>query len=449
MKHWLRKPIALPVIVIIGIGLFLLITKSRQAPDAKSQEEYATPAFVLDLKPESVTPRVTGYGSVNPSSNLNVPAEVAGEINWIHAGLKKGAELKAGTKVLQLDKRDYQLTLSKAKADKERIKTQLAELNLEEANTTRQLELTQKKLDLATSEFKRKKELADQGALSKSQLEAEERNLINMRTELQNHQLKLDLHPKQRDLLKAESSVAQATIEEQERNLERTSIYMPFDARIGDVNVDKGAFVATGSTLFIAQGKERVEIEAQISMPGMLPLIQHIRGKNLNQLSAKERLAALSIKANVQMVGAPKTANWPAKVLRTSDSIDPQTRTMSIVVAIDDADKKAITGQRPPLLKGMYMAVTLSSEPMKGWKIPRSAIHENRLYYLDHGNRLRIREARVLFKADDYAILTDQPEFKRLVVSDIIPAVDGMLIAPHSASQSVKKENNETEQPSS
>ena len=449
MKHWLQKPIALPIIVVIGIGLFLLVTKSRQAPDAQSQDEYATPAYVLNLKPESVTPRVTGYGSVNPASNLNVPAEVAGGIKWVHAGLKKGAELKAGTKVIQLDKRDYQLTLSKAKADRERIKTQLAELNLEESNTKRQLELAQKKLDLASSEFKRKKELADQGALSKSQLEAEEQVLINMRTELQNLELKLDLHPKQRDLLKAESSVAQATIEEQARNLERTTIYMPFDARIGQVNVDKGAFVATGSTLFIAQGKKRVEIEAQISMPSMLPLIQHIRGKDLNQLSAKERLSALNIKANVQMVGAPETANWPAKVLRTSDSIDPQTRTMSIVVAIDEADKKAITGQRPPLLKGMYMAVTLSSDAMEGWKIPRSAIHENRLYYLDDENRLRIREARVLFKVDDYAILTDKPAFKRLVISDIIPAVDGMLIAPHDSKTIRDSENSETEKQSS
>lgn len=432
MKTWTKKPIALPIAALVGVMIFVIITKNRQAPQVNTNEEYATPAQVIELSPQTVTPKISGFGSVNPASNLNVPTEVSGEIIWSHPQLKKGAEIKGGEKVIQLDKRDYQLALSKAQADIERIKTQLAELNLEEANTQRQVQLTQKKLTLAESEFNRKQSLADTGALSTSMLEAEERNLLNMRTELDNLELKHNLAPKKRDLYKAELAVANATIEEQTRNLTRTSIYMPFDARIGQVNIEKGAFVNKGATLFVAQGKERVEIEAQIPMLGMLPLLHAVRGKNLSSMSPSERIHALQINANVQMVGAPNTANWPAKVIRSSDSVDPQTRTISIVVAIDEPDKQAVVGIRPPLIKGMYMEVTLSSTELEGWKVPRSALHEERLYFLDKDNRLRIRQAKILFKVDDYLVLTDKPEFTHLVTSDLIPAVEGMLIEPHA-----------------
>lgn len=430
MKHWLKKPIALPLLAMTGLAILIILVKSRSTPEIVHHSEFATPAKIASLSEQMITPIAIGFGTVNPTSNLQVPAEVAGEVLWVHPKLKKGSEIKTGETVVKLDQRDYQLTLSKAKAELSSKKTQLAELLLEEKNTQQKLILMEKKLQLNEAEFARKQALSKQGAISASQLDAEEQILINMRTEFKNLQLQQDLHPKQRELLNAEISVAKASIEEQRRNLDRTEIAMPFDARIGEVSVEKGSFINKGSTLFIAQGKDQVEIEAQFPIERMVPLLVGYPSESFEGLDDQARLNAFDWQAKVRLVGGITTAEWDAKVVRGSDSIDPQTRTLSIVVAIDSPHKQTIIGKRPPLLKGMYVQVSIQSKAKTGWKIPRSALHENNIYFMDADNRLRIKDDLIAYQMGDFAVLKEKPEFSSLIISDIIPAVEGMLIEP-------------------
>lgn len=429
MKTWLKKPIILPILVVLGVLALIIIKSGKSAPTAGTVKEYATPVETQSLQATSITPYAIGYGTAKPSSNLNVPAEVSAEISWIHPKLKQGANLKAGTEVVKFETRDIELTLSKTKADLTSQSTRVAELDLEERNAEQQLQLSQQKYELAKAEYERKKALAKQGAIANSTVDTEQRNLITQETDLENMKLKLALYPKQRELLGSEIKIAKAQIEEQERNLSRTRVFLPFNARIGSVNVEKGSFISKGSTLFVAQGKNNMEILTQIPAKKMLPLLSHAIGKKVSDSTASLQ-KKLGLKAKVFWVDGPESAFWSAKVLRSNDSIDSKTRSIGLIVGIDNAVEQEVIGIRPPIFKGMYLKVEITGNSFNAIKIPRSALHQGNLYLMNNENRLVIEKAQVAFVQGDEAILSQAPSLASLILTDLIPAVHGMLLQP-------------------
>ncbi len=429
MKKWLKKPVALPALVVLGIVAFMIIKGGKLAPSQSTLKEYATPTHILALETQTVTPKATGYGTASPSSHLNVPAEVSAEVVWVHPKLKQGSNILAGELVVKLEKRDFELALTKVKADLNSQSTRVAELDLEEKNAERQLLLSEQKYQLAQAEFKRKQALAKQGAIASSTVDNEQRNLIAQQTELENMKLQLALYPKQRELLGAQIKINQAQLEEQVRNLARTQVNLPFNARIGAVNIEKGSFINKGNTLFVAQGKNNMEVLTQIAAKNMLPLFTKVRGQKLNE-SQENFQEKLGLTAKVFWVDGPKGAFWPASVLRGNDSIDSKTRSIGLIVGIDNPQQQEVLGIRPPLFKGMFLRVEITGHSFQAIKIPRSAIHQGKLYLMDEENRLMIEPAKVAFSQGDHAILQDFPTSKKLVLSDLIPAVPGMLLLP-------------------
>jgi hypothetical protein len=123
-------------------------------------------------------------------------------------------------------------------------------------------------------------------------------------------------------------------------------------------------------------------------------------------------------------------AEWEAEFVRFSDTVDPETRTMGVVVAVDDPFDKVIPGYKPPLSKGMFVNVVLSGkQSMQRVLVPRSAVRANTVYVVDENNRLRRRPVKILFSQDDISVIDEGLEpGERVVVSDLVPAVDGMLL---------------------
>jgi multidrug efflux system membrane fusion protein len=67
-------------------------------------------------------------------------------------------------------------------------------------------------------------------------------------------------------------------------------------------------------------------------------------------------------------------------------------------------------------------------------------VHEGRIYVLNEENRLEIRPVRLKYTLGDYAVVDRGVEQgERILVSDLIPAVEGMLIEPQEDKKSRKK----------
>ncbi|MBU0462733.1 MAG: hypothetical protein KKE12_03810 [Proteobacteria bacterium] len=63
--------------------------------------------------------------------------------------------------------------------------------------------------------------------------------------------------------------------------------------------------------------------------------------------------------------------------------------------------------------------------------VPRSAVHDKKVYICTLENRLEIRPVAVEFNMADMAVLSQGlKEGETLVLADLMPAVQGMLLKP-------------------
>jgi hypothetical protein len=124
------------------------------------------------------------------------------------------------------------------------------------------------------------------------------------------------------------------------------------------------------------------------------------------------------------------TAKWDAEFVRFSDSVDVETRTIGVVVAVDNPMSLIRPGLRPPLTKGMFVKVLIAGHVQADRIVlPRTTIHEGKVYLVDADQRLRIQPVSVLFNQGPLSIIGEGLEAgQSVVVSDLVPAVSGMLL---------------------
>jgi hypothetical protein len=86
----------------------------------------------------------------------------------------------------------------------------------------------------------------------------------------------------------------------------------------------------------------------------------------------------------------------------------------------------------------MFVEVELRGRPYPDRiVVPRASIRAGRVYVAGVENRLVIRPVAVEFVQGEEAILASGLDAgERLVVSDLIPAIEGMLLAPQPADAS-------------
>jgi multidrug efflux pump subunit AcrA (membrane-fusion protein) len=142
----------------------------------------------------------------------------------------------------------------------------------------------------------------------------------------------------------------------------------------------------------------------------------------------------MTAEVRLKIDGLPVT--WEARIDRISDSIDPQTRSVGVIVAVDEPYRQATPGVRPPLVKNMYVEVELRA-PLRREKIvvPRVAVHRtpdgDRVYIADAEDRLAVHPVTLGVLQSDFVVIEmGLAGGERIVVSDLIPAIEGMLLAP-------------------
>jgi multidrug efflux pump subunit AcrA (membrane-fusion protein) len=195
--------------------------------------------------------------------------------------------------------------------------------------------------------------------------------------------------------------------------------------------------------MFEALDVNGVEINAQLPIRHMRALVSHLEGTDLNGqllLNPREVLKSLGLSARVRLVGGMPYANWEARVLRISESIDPARRTLGIVVGVDNPYEKVIPGKRPPLLKGMYTAIELFAPAREALVIPRKAVHEGCVYVSNKKNRLEIKSVDIQFQQGNYVVIKNGiQEGEKIIVNDLIPIIEGMPLRPTPAEEYIDK----------
>ena len=408
---WVLPPVAL------GIAAIVFMASGKQPPTRIDRGEISHAVRIVEVQAVDLVPQAEGYGEVQPARIWAAVAQVAGRVIETHPRLDNGEIVAAGTPLFRIDPVDYELKVAQARAE-------LAELTVREENTRASLAIDRRNLSLAQREQDRIGELSKKGTASKSDVDNAERTMLSARTAVQNTENTLSLLPTQQRLL--EAKLAQA-----ERDLANTMVSAPFNLRIADLAVEKDQYVGIGQTLFRGDSVDRVEVVAQVAMSALRNLFT---GRNGPVPAIAEMDAKLpdftGFRPLIRMDMGSQTAEWEAEFLRFSDQVDPHTRTIGVVIGVDGPLQKAIPGQRPPLSKGMFVQVVINGHTQPDRiVVPRSAIREGQVYVVGDDQRLQARPVDVLFSQGPLSVIAAGVQAgERLVVSDLVPAVPGMLL---------------------
>lgn len=440
----LRPLLILPPLVIGVLG-FVWMTRQGQPPVAEEPE--ATVAVrVMEIAPAAIAPSAEGYGRVVPAHRWSAVSEVEGRITHLAEGLAEGRFVDAGTVLVEVDRTDYELTVQKTKANIAAAEAALAEIDRKEANTRRSLEIEQRTLQVAQTEYDRVQSLVESGASTQSALNSAEKVLFAQQNALTNATNTLALYPAQRASAEATLAVRRAELAEAERALAKTTIAAPFRGRVNALNVEDGQFVRTGEVLLTLDGAAAAEITAEIAPRAFRNLALAAVGGQLPEgaLVDTSRLSTLmqarGITAVVSLDVAGISARYDARILRLRGTVDSETGTIGVVVQVDDPYIANGTSGRPPLNPGSFVTVTLIAPPIEGAiAVPRTALHLDDdgaafVYLSDVDQRLEVRPVTVgPALGADVLITGGLSGGETLVLSVPSPSIPGIRLVPVTA----------------
>lgn len=441
----LKKVMIVPPIAI-GAALVYFAVSGKNAPERTEIAETATTVRVVTSSPQTFIPRVIGYGTVEPSRTLDAIAQVSGRVIYISPNFKRGDFIEEGDVIIKLSPEDYELEIAEAETDIASAQVDLEELAVTLETQKKSLEISKAVLELEQRELERQKELLKRNVSSNQRVEDQEAVVLQQRSDVQDLENEIALNPVQRKALEQAKRKNEVRLQTAQLNLERTTIRAPFDARVSEVNVEIDQFVSSGSTIGELDGIDAADIDVQISpanmsgfanlaFPGQLDTEEGI-------MRARRELNRLSAIVRVGSVGDATT--WDARLKRVSDTVDPDTRSVGLIVSVDNPYDTLRPGVKPPLVKGMFTEVELSGAPLPGQTIlPRNAVANGKIMTVTSENRLSYADVELAYRFGDIVVLKSPlPDGTQVIISDVSPVIDGMLLKPvedQAAVESLKR----------
>ena len=334
---------------ILGGGILvswlIIITKPSPQPEAHlPPPPHRADVQLVTLESRAVT--VVSQGTVTPKVEIDITAQVGGEVVAVADNFAAGGYFSAGEPLLTIDPRDYETALARAEAAL--------------ADARRQLAMEQGQALQAKREWR---DLGNRAA-----------NDLSLR--------KPQLAAAEAGVRAAEAGVRQARLD-----LERTAIALPFAGRVISVAANLGQFVPAGSKVGRVYASATMEVRLPLSAREMhlLNLNPELRHREMRPLAAQLRFDT----------GA-EVLEWQARVVRVESSADTSSRLFYVVAEIDD--KTLDKGGRIPIIPGIFVEAAISSNPYpEVVALPRSALYQNdQVMVLDGESRLRLQQVEVL-----------------------------------------------------
>lgn len=440
-KKWIFIPA-----VLLGVAVLIIMVKSKGNPPKAPIREKSRAVRVIKAPKLSVLPKAVGWGYVQPGQVWSAVAEVAGRIVEINPRLKKGAIILKDELLIRIDPAQRKTAQLQADAAVKNLLAKLEELERKEENARSQISVERKALEITRKELERRKTLVKSGVISPSELDLEEKVFLTQQNKVRNYANTLNIIPAEREALMAEIISARSKLDDARLDLEKTEIRAPFDCRISREDIELGQAVNVGQLLAETDSMAVSEVFAQIPLSAMRKIVPAFKKDSLpfrfkdGKVDMDSVLKRLGLSAVVRLDGEDGPVEWAARVARISESIDSKTRSVGLYVAVDNPYAQSMGAKRPPLIRNMYGQVVVSGIPREPRVvIPRAALHEDVVYVAGTDNRLERRFVEVDYSTGRLvSVVKGIAPNEMVVVSDLVPAVEGMLLEPVEDEKTLK-----------
>ena len=244
---------------------------------------------------------ITANGKIQPETEVAISPDVSGEI--VDLVVKEGDEVVKGQYLLKIKPEAYQMARNRAEAS----------LN----NARARQKQSEAQLEMASLDYKRNSKLFEDDAISKSEFE---QSLTTYNSALAEKEA-------------AEFSVmsAQATLDEADESLKKTSIYAPMVGTISSLSVELGERVVgtsmmSGTEMLRIANLHRMEVEVEVNENDIVRVTN--RDTAMIEVDAypdtrfKGVVSEIPVSANTVGVTTDQVTNFMVKILLLTESYE-------------------------------------------------------------------------------------------------------------------------------
>ena len=393
----------LTVVGILGGAAVLatLMVVLRPAPPVREPPSRVPFVTTAEANEVSGAIPVNSAGTVRPRAEIDVIAQVSGQVASVAPTFQSGGKVSEGQTLFRIDDADYLNRVQQARANV--AAQQVALLQAEEEARIARAEY---------EGFVRRRAGDPPGEASP-----------------------LTLKQPQLEAARAALARDSATLADAELALSRTEVRAPFSGVVRTDMVDPGQFVAAGQGVGRLYADDAVEVVVPLSDAdaALIPDLWTLEAGDGDR----------SVQARVFSEYGGASYSWSGYLDRAEAAVDVQTRTIDVVVRIPDpfaggratADEygsEVDDGRRgPPLLVGQFVEVLIDgTAPGRYFTVPRAALRTgNEVWALRPDSSVTIVPVNILQRTDRLVYVTGALEDGQAVVlSGIQFATEGMVV---------------------
>ena len=431
----MKKPQLLLSLLIVGISVLLAVFMVRSRPEPP-RETPVTVAPLVRAQPAEARSghlEVVAGGTVMPRAEVAVASENPGKVTYVSPALVSGGRVRRGHLLVRIASEDFQNAVDQARAEVAAQEVAVLEAE-EEARLAR--------LEYERFEARRARRAAASGERATGILPPAELEASSTNGEDEAGRSGADsgepgdlvFRGPQLRAAEAARARAEARLADAELALSRTEVRAPFAGVIRSEAVDLGAYVTPGQSLAQLVASDAYEISVPLTREeaGLIPGLWRKEG----------RASGGGAKATVTSSYGGQRYSWRATVDRAQAILDPQTRTLDVVLQVPDP----LTQGRPvdpaaggdgegaevaPLLVGDFVDVAIEGREIdRYFVLPLPALQIDDTVWVVRDGALARVSVQVLQTADDraYVLAAELEPGEPVVVTELPVATDGMKV---------------------
>ena len=403
----------------VAVGIFSLLWSNRPEPARVDDPPRPRRVEVMRAVAVPIRRQWQGFGTARAFDEVDIPAEITAVVVEIPPEIVEGAPIEKGAVVARLDDTDFVIQQDIATRRIEEFDARLAQLELEGESWIKRVGIAAEDVQLAEDDYARVKQAMEREAARVREVDqARQRLLAAVRIQVDARE-QLDRILPRRNQLEAMKSLQGSQLRLAIKNVSRCTIRSPLRGFIAAVDIERGESVAPGRRVARVVNLNRMEV------PLRLP----------SSARAGVAVGDEVVLAAHGAAGEP----WLGDVRHISPLDDPNTRTMTVYVQIDqdpnDPDR---------LAPGRFVEGTvLSQRSEMRFIVPRRSLLGGRLLIVRDGT-VRSRVVNVDFhvqgdfeqlgvRAEQWAVLAGSLDNGSAVIVNATRSLsDGLLVEPVS-----------------
>jgi len=368
----------------------------RQAPPRQAKLVQVAP-----VEEGNCTTVVRAMGPVIPAQEVTLHPQVSGQIVDISDAVIPGGVVRAGQKIMSIDRRDYEILVQQRQADV--------------ANAQKNLRVEQGNQAIAKQEYD----------LLGETVSDQDKELMLREPQLASSQAALES--------------AQAALRRAQLDLERCDIVAPFNAIVRTKHVDLGATVSAGSQLvtLIATDEAWVELKVPVDELKWLTIPD----------SADEVGSTVTI-TNTLAWGPDRSRT--GRLVRLYAELEPTGKFSRLLAEVKDPFALEDENEgRPQLLIGSMVEAEIQGSVLDSvYPIKWSYLRDNNraVWIANDNDELEVRPVEIAYRGPDEVFVSGGlAANERLIVTDIAAAVPGMPLQVTSGADDSSPQGDQTQ----